>query len=200
MDLQTIIFIGRPGSGKGTQSALAMEFIKKNAPEIPVMYFETGSYFRKYIKEKTGYTWDQARHVLEVGGRQPDFLAVWIWSEIFINEAHGSEHFIFDGMPRSFAEAKILETAFPFYKRESPAVVFIDVSHDWAESHLQNRGRADDKNPEVIEKRLSWYEGDVLPAINYYRENPLYRFLQINGEQTPEQVSNDVLKALGLIK
>lgn len=197
MNLQTIIFIGRPGSGKGTQSARMREFLTSQDPEDTVLYLETGSYFRKYIAE-SGYTWDRARGILEVGERQPDFLAIWIWSQIFVNKAHEKEHFIFDGMPRSLLEAKVLDTALPFYQREKPTVVFIDVSHDWAEQHLQLRGRADDKKPEVVAKRLSWYEGEVLPAINFYRDNPSYRFLRINGEQTQEEVFNDILKGLDL--
>lgn len=197
MDLQTIIFIGRPGSGKGTQSAKMKEFFEKNDPNATVLYVETGSYFRKYMKEE-GYTWDHVRRILEIGGRQPDFLAIWIWSQVFINNANENEHFIIDGMPRSLTEAKALDTAFPFYQRKNPTAVFIDVSHAWAEEHLQLRGRADDKKPEVVEKRLSWYENDVLPAINFYKNNPAYRFLHVNGEQTQEEVFSDILKGLGM--
>ena len=179
------------------QSEMFQKFLAERTPETPILYLETGAHFRKYIKE-SGYTWDRARAVNEIGGSQPDFLAVWIWSQIFLNTLKGNEHLVCDGTPRSLGEAHMLSTALPFYQRTDPAVVFLDVSREWAEEHLRGRGRADDLNPEVVAKRLSWYEDDVLPAINYYCENPAYRFLQINGEQTPEQVHADILKGLGI--
>lgn len=197
MNLQTVIFIGRSGAGKGVQSGLLQDYLKEKTPNTPILYIETGTHFRKHIKAH-GYVWDRARKVQEEGGRQPDFLAVWIWSGVFIEQVRGNEHMIFDGMPRSVSEARILDTAFPFYERKDVSVVFLNVSEHWAEERLRGRGRADDLNPEVVAKRLAFFNEDVVPAINYYRSIPSYRFLEINGEQTPEQVFNDVKKGLNL--
>ncbi len=197
MNLQTIIFIGRSGSGKGAQSVFLQKFLGEHTPETPILYIETGEHFRRYIKD-SGHTWDLARKVNETGGRQPDFLAVWIWSQLFIEKIRGGEHIVFDGAPRSLVEAKMLSTALPFYERHNPTVVFINVSKQWAEDRLRGRGRADDLKPEVVAKRLAWYEEDVLPAVDYYRENPAYNVLDINGEQTPEAVFEDILKGLDI--
>ncbi len=195
MNLQTVIFIGRSGAGKGVQSGFLQEFLKKESPETPILYIETGEHFRRHIKDY-GHTWDLARKVNETGGRQPDFLAVWIWSHLFIEKVRGGEHLVFDGTPRSLGEAKMLSTALPFYEREKPAVIFLNVSREWAEERLRGRGRPDDMDPEVVNHRLSWYEKDVLPALDYYRENSAYRFLDINGEQTPEEVHGEIIKLL----
>lgn len=195
--LQTVIFIGRSGAGKGVQSAHLQEHLKQKYPETPTLYIETGAYFRNFIKSD-GYTWDRARDVNHAGGRQPDFLAVWVWGQVFIDKLHGNEHIVFDGTPRSLGEAKMLSTALPFYERKNPTVVFLNVSREWAEARLQGRGRPDDLKPEVINKRLSWYEQDVVPAIDYYRENSDYKFLDINGEQTPAEVFADILKGLNI--
>lgn len=195
--LQTVIFIGRSGAGKGVQSAHLQEFLKTKFPEIPTLYIETGAYFRNFIKGE-GHTWDRAREINLAGGRQPDFLAVWVWGEVFIEKLHGNEHIVFDGTPRSLGEAKMLSTALPFYERKNPAVVFLNVSREWAEARLQGRGRPDDINPEVVNKRLAFFEKDVVPAVDYYRENPDYRFLEINGEQTPAEVFRDIVTALKL--
>lgn len=195
MDLQTLIFIGRSGAGKGMQSGILQKFLSENTPEVPILYIETGEHFRRHIKD-SGHTWDLARAVNEAGGRQPDFLAVWVWSHLFIEKMRGGEHIVFDGTPRSLGEAKMLSTALPFYERHNPTVVFLNVSRPWAEERLRGRGRVDDLNPEVVAKRLAWYEDDVLPAVDYYRKNPAYNFLEINGEQTPEEVFNDILKGL----
>lgn len=197
MDLQTIIFVGRSGSGKGMQSDMFQKFLSKHTPNTPILYIETGEHFRRHIKD-SGHTWDLARKINETGGRQPDFLAVWIWSHLFIEKVRGGEHLVFDGTPRSLGEAKMLNTALPFYGRANIAVVFLNVSRQWAEDRLRGRGRADDLKPEVVAKRLAWYEDDVLPAVSYYRKNPAYRFLDINGEQTPEEVFNDILGGLDI--
>ena len=74
----------------------------------------------------------------------------------------------------------------------------MNVSEHWAEDHLRLRGRADDLKPEVVAKRLAFFNTDVVPALDYYRENNTHRFLEINGEQTPEEVFNDIKKGLGL--
>lgn len=195
MNLQTVIYIGRSGSGKGMQSGMLQKYMGEHTPEAPILYVETGDHFRKHIKD-SGYTWDLARKVNEVGGRQPDFLAVWIWSHLFIEKVRGGEHIVFDGTPRSLGEAKMLDTALSFYERHNPTVIFLDVSQGWAEERLRGRGRADDLNPEVVAKRLAFFTKDVVPAIDYYRVNSSYKFLEINGEQTPDAVFDDIIKQL----
>lgn len=197
MELQTVIFIGRSGSGKGTQLGFLKKVLSEQAPEIPILSVETGKYFREYI-EKEGYTWERARAVNSEGSRQPEFLAVWVWASVFIEKLKGNEHLMFDGTPRSLDEARMLHTIFPFYERTKPTVVFLNTSREWVEERLKARGRSDDMNPGVINRKLSWYEKDVVPAIDFYRSAPEYRFLDINGEQAPEVVHADILKGLGL--
>jgi len=197
MNLQTVIFIGRSGAGKGMQSGKLQEFLKNKNSETPVLYIETGAYFRNFVKSD-GHTWERSREVNEVGGRQPDFLAVWVWGGVFVNELKGNEHIIFDGTPRSVGEAKMLDTALSFYERYSPTVVFLNVSQGWAEERLRGRGRADDLKPEVVAKRLAFFDKDVAPAISYYRENPEYNFFEVNGEQTPDEVFRDVLQGFNI--
>lgn len=197
MELQTVIFIGRSGAGKGMQSGMLQKYLGEHSSDAPILYIETGQHFRQHIND-TGHTWELARNVNETGGRQPDFLAVWIWSHLFIERLHGDEHVIFDGTPRSVGEATMLDTALSFYKRSNPVVIFLNVSEEWAEDRLRGRGRADDLDPEVVAKRLAFFNKDVIPAIDYYREASGYKFSEINGEQTPDEVFRDVKKALDL--
>lgn len=197
MELQTVIFIGRSGAGKGMQSGMLQKFLSEQNSETPILSIETGDHFRRHIKD-TGHTWDLARKINETGGRQPDFLAVWIWTHLFIEKIRGGEHIIFDGTPRSLSEAKMLNTALPFYERKRPSVVFLNVSEKWAEDRLRGRGRADDLDPDVVANRLAFFNKDVVPAVDYYRDTPYYNFLEINGEQTPEEVFSDIKKGLGL--
>lgn len=197
MDLQTVIFIGRSGAGKGMQSGKLQELMKESNPDTPILYMECGAYFRKFVKEEK-FTWERARIVNDAGRRQPDFLAVWIWGGVFVDNIKGNEHIILDGTPRSVGEAKMLDTALAFYERKSPAVVFLNVSEDWAEERLRGRGRADDLNSEVVARRLAFFNTDVAPALEYYRLQPTNRFFEINGEQGPDAVFSDIRKALGV--
>ncbi len=198
MKKQTFIFIGSSGSGKGTQVKLLMEDLKKRDPETPIFYLQTGQYFREFSKGDN-FAAEVARDAMAKGERLPDFLAMWLWSDVFVKNLKGNEHLIVDGSPRSLDEAQHLDFALRFFKREQPTVVHIKVSEKWSEEHLLARasleGRTDD-NLESIRKRLSWYERDVLPAVEYYRRDREYDFVEINGERTIEEVHESLVDYL----
>jgi adenylate kinase len=117
---------------------------------------------------------------------------------MFIEKLHGNEHIVFDGAPRAIEEAKVLDTALSFYGRKNPTIIFLNVSEEWATDRLRARGRADDLNPDVIARRLAYFNKDVAPTVEHYRNESGYRFFEINGEQTPDQVFSDVKEVLGL--
>jgi adenylate kinase family enzyme len=80
---------------------------------------------------------------------------------------------------------------------KKPNVVYVNVSKDWSEKRLQGRARKDD-TPEAINRRLTWFETEVSKTIDFYRNNPYYNFIDINGEQPIEDVQNEILAKLGL--
>lgn len=193
--LQTVIFIGRSGCGKGTQAELLRERINRfDDKKRHILYVETGDHFRRFIHGKT-YSSALSKKAYEQDERQPDFLACWMWSNILIGELEEDMHLMFDGAPRALDEAEILTTALKFYKREKPTVIFLNVSRRWSEEHLLKRGRLDDLNVAKIDKRLDWFDEDVMPAVEYFRNNPYYRFFEINGEQPVQQVHADIIAA-----
>lgn len=200
MQPKTFIFIGRSGCGKGTQAKILREHLEKMDPhKRKVMYLETGARFREFIKID-GYTNKIAAKIAALGARQPDFLAVWNWAHVLIEEMTGNEHLVVDGMPRSYEEALVFDSAISFYKRAQPVVIYIDVSRDWSKKHLLSRSkiekRNDDSSAELIERRLSWFETDVMPALKYFEHHPGYEFIHVQGEQPIDQVSKDILKQL----
>ncbi|MEK7186836.1 MAG: nucleoside monophosphate kinase [Patescibacteria group bacterium] len=193
--LHTAIFIGRSGCGKGTQAELFQEYIKKHdSKNHKILYVETGARFREFIKS-TGYSSKLSNEIYMKDERQPDFLACLMWANMIVEELGPDMHLVFDGAPRSHSEAVLLSTALQFYKREKPAVVYLKVSHKWSEEKLLARGRQDDKTLSKIDKRLDWFEMDTWPAVEYFKTNSLYDFLEINGEQTVEEVHRDIIKA-----
>jgi adenylate kinase len=198
MEKHTYIFIGASGSGKGTQVALLKEYMKKKEPAKPIFYLQTGQYFRDFVKGDT-YAAHIARDANQEGERQPDFLAMWLWSDIFVKNLTGDEHLIIDGSPRSLNEAQNLDIAMKFFRREQPAVIYIKVSPEWSRAHLLERAAKEGRNDDTeasIEKRLTWFDRDVLPAINYYRRDRDYDFIEINGERSIEDVHRDIIAHL----
>ncbi|MBI3632599.1 MAG: nucleoside monophosphate kinase, partial [Candidatus Vogelbacteria bacterium] len=183
----------KSGSGKGTQAALLMDYLKQNDSR-QIFNIETGKEFRNFINQTT-YTARSAKDILDVGGRQPDFLAINIWGKILMDNLEDNEHIIGDGFPRSRLEAEVLDTAFKFYKRAKPIIIYMNVENESVIDRLVKRGRADDKE-DAIKNRLKFYADDVLPAIEYYRNNPGYTFLDINGEPAIKMIHKDLISKL----
>jgi adenylate kinase family enzyme len=192
MDKKTTIFMGRSGCGKGTQAKIYVEALKKNDSERAVLYSETGALFRGFVVG-SGYSQGLAREIMEKGGREPDFLAVYLWGRSFIEKLTGNEHLIIDGSPRSLGEAKMLDTALSFYGKVAD-VVYLDVSREWSLERLRERGRADDKDLAENEKRMNWFESDVMPAVLHYQNHPIHKFFPISGEKSIAEVAADIEK------
>lgn len=193
MELTTIILIGRSGSGKGTQATLIRNRINLlDKEKRQILYVETGEKFRSFIREKT-FSAKLSKDIYEQGTLQPAFLAGLMWGDMLLSELEADMHLIFDGAPRSRPEAEMLDTAIKFYKRERPVVINIEVGRKWSETHLLARGRMDDTTLAKINKRLDWFEKDVVPAIEYYKHNSDYLYIEVNGEQPIEKVHSDII-------
>jgi adenylate kinase family enzyme len=191
--LHTVIFVGQSGSGKGTQADLFKNWIhRRDLEKRQILYVETGDRFRKFIRSE-GYSSEVSKKLYDLDERQPDFLACWMWANVLIEELHPDTHLVFDGAARSLPEAQILTTSLKFYERERVTVVYINVSRKWSEEKLLSRGRFDDVNVDKIDKRLDWFEKDTKPAVDYFRNDPYYNFIEVNGEQTIEKVHKDII-------
>jgi adenylate kinase family enzyme len=198
MNPYTFIFIGRSGCGKGTQAKLLMDYIAKSddpRAKLPTYYLETGANFRQFV-EGDSYSSQLSRQVMEAAELQPIFLAVWIWSHLFIENLKGDENLVLDGVPRHATEAEVLDSALKFYQRDKPCVIHINVSNDWSRERMRERGRLDDKNQADVDKRLAWFDSKVMGAIRYYDAHPDYRLIEINGEQTVDEVHRDIVANL----
>ena len=110
MSPQTFIFIGRSGCGKGTQAELLLKLLKEKDPNSEIFYLETGANFREFVKGEK-YSNKLSAEIMKKGDRQPDFLAVWMWSHVLLDKFKGTEHLFFDGITRSLSEAMAFTTA-----------------------------------------------------------------------------------------
>ncbi len=196
MQPQTFVFIGRSGCGKGTQVELLKKVLAEKDPSGEMLHLETGLKFREFI-EGDGYSNKLSHEIAISGNRQPDFLAIRFWSDFLVDSFKGNEHVICDGICRSLLEAQSFTTAMKFYNRK-PIVVYINVSRAWSKERLFARARADDDN-KGIDKRLDWFDKDTSHAIKYFNMNNQYTLLDINGEQTIEEVHKEVMEKLGWV-
>ena len=196
MNLKTLIFIGRSGCGKGTQVEKMIKYLK-NRDVRNCYHLEAGQRFRNFINEET-FSSILAKRISEDGGLQPEFLSIWAWGGELIENMEKHQHVFIDGTPRRKREAEILETALDFYGRNDVDVVYLNVSREWAVDRMKSRGRSDDVDMEDIKSRLDWFDDEVVPALDYYRGHKSHRFHDINGENSIEEVHNDILESLNL--
>ena len=193
MNQTAVIFIGRSGCGKGTQSALLIDYFKTLGKET--LYLSTGNEFRKLIAEGDNFTSKKVETILEDGGRPADFLCVAIIANFFKANFDESKNIILDGGLRSLNEAKTVSDVFEFYEIKNAPVFYIDVSHEWSVEKMKGRHREDDSE-EIFATKKKWFDEEVMPAIHYLETNPQFTFHNINGEQTVEQVHADILACL----
>ncbi len=187
----TFIFIGRSGCGKGTQVKLLEGYLSKNDPSRRVLSVETGDNFRSFLSGGS-YASSLAKEIYNRGELQPEFLAVYMWADFMIKNITGNEHLILDGSPRRLREAMVLDTALTFFKRQSPVIIHINVSAEWSKLRLKDRKREDDIDEKEVNRRLSWFETEVLPTIYWFRATPGYKVIDVNGEQPIPDVFNEL--------
>ena len=116
-----------------------------------------------------------------------------MWSHLLVEKMTGEEHVIFDGTPRSLQEAQIIDTAIDFYSRQRPHVIYLNISRETSKGRMIARRRIDDINAEEVERRLNWFESDVLPAVEYFRKYSKYNFIELDGDQPVEAVQQELL-------
>lgn len=183
--------MGRSGCGKGTQVKLLQEYIKKIDPDREILYIQTGSVIREFIKGEN-YTEKAAKVLYDTGELQPEFLAVHNWTDALVKNYKGNQNIIIDGTPRKFHEAGVLNSVFSFYNLPKPFILDIEISSEESMRRLLLRKRLDD-NEDAIKKRHMWYEKEVIPALEYYKNNPGYIFLKIDGMRPVEDVHKEIV-------
>lgn len=191
MNKKVFIFIGKSGSGKGTQAKLLIEKLAKK--DEKVYYVSTGDEFRRVFGMNT-YSSKKIKEIVDSGLFCPSFAAVSMWTNALFRDLKEDEHIIIDGTPRSVEEAMVLDSLFPFYKAE-PFVIYIDVGREWATEKLLGRARKDDTDS-GISSRLDLFDKQIVPIVEMYKARPNIPVHHINGEQSIEDVHKDLMKAL----
>ncbi len=156
-----IALFGPPGAGKGTQS----EFLIK---KYKLFYISTGNLLRKEIKEESDLGL-AAKSIIEEGGLVSDEIIVQIIEKTIKNnpDANG---FLFDGFPRTYVQAFILEGLMIKLDTSLNRLISIDVPEEVSVKRLMERGKTSGRSDDteiVIRNRLKEYHDKTLPVLKY---------------------------------
>lgn len=189
--------IGRSGGGKGTQAQMLKSYLEGKG-YTSVHHITTGAGFREFVGSNS-YVANLAQEANTTGTLQPEFLAVWNWANIFIQNLKGGETVILDGAPRKPFEVHVLHSAITFLGYRDPIVIYLDVPESRSREQLLSRGRDDDKSEETVNRRMGWFDTDVLPTLDVYLNDPRYKVLHINGNQSVDEVHQEIVAKLGTL-
>ena len=176
-----LILFGPPGSGKGTQSEKLIE-------RYGLQHLSTGNLLREEIAMKTKLGLE-AKAFMDSGQLVPDAVVIgMIRSALETNpDVNG---FLFDGFPRTVAQAEALDQLLAGYDTDIAAVLALHVGREELMKRLMNRGktsgRSDDTNEEVIRSRIIEYENKTAAVARYYEK--FGKVVNVEGEGTIEEI------------
>jgi len=205
---KTIIFIGPPGAGKGTQA-------KKLEEEKGYIQISTGDILRANVREQTELG-KKAKEYMDAGQLVPDELIIAM-IEDKLKELN-DKNIILDGFPRTIKQAEALDELLKKFNRNLDAVILFIVDDDEVVKRLSGRRidpktgkvyhiifnppppdveviQRDDDKEEVIKKRLEVYHSQTAPLIDYYSQKG--KLIKIDASKNPEEVYKNLVEAIG---
>ncbi|OFX36012.1 MAG: adenylate kinase [Bacteroidetes bacterium GWA2_32_17] len=184
-----IVLFGPPGSGKGTQSERLIK-------QFELIHLSTGDILRAQIAEKTKLGLE-AKQIMDKGELVPDNVVVGMISGIIENNKN-AKGFIFDGFPRTIAQAEVLDKMLIIHSTNVALLLMLDVEEEVLIKRLTLRGeksgRKDDVDINIIQNRINVYHSQTKPVLEYYQKQG--KAFQINGVQTEEEVYSDISKVM----
>ena len=177
-----IIIFGKPGSGKGTQA----NFLKE---KYSLYHISTGDLFRKNISNKTKLG-IEAKSYLDNGDLVPDSVTIkMLENEVLQNKK--VKGYIFDGFPRTLAQAKSLDTFLNSINLKINATIALDVDENELITRLLDRGkttnRSDDQDLEKIKNRFNEYNTKTSILIDFYDKQG--KFYSVDGKGSVDDIT-----------
>ena len=215
-DSYNVVFVGGPGSGKGTQAELLKD-------ALGLVHLATGDLFREHLKLHTDLG-QLAKTYMDRGELVPDDVTEAMVEER-ISRPDMNAGFILDGFPRTLPQAQALTEMMNHIHKRISKVLYIKVSDDKIIGRLSGRllcrdcqelyhrefkpslqpgvcdvcggelYQRDDDNPKTVLTRLKTFHAQTAPLINYYKNEGI--LVGIDGEQDSPTVSQLIRQALG---
>lgn len=174
-----IIFMGVAGSGKSSQG-------RRIADEQGLPWLSTGEFLRMLIS-------GEKRKDMLAGKLIPDQEIISLVRKIFA-VVNTDEEFVLDGFPRTAEQADWLLSQHKHGQLPITAVIHLKASEDAVSKRLLSRGRLDDTT-EAIAERFKEYNDEALPILKSFKDAGV-RIIDVNAEQSVEEVHNDIVAAL----
>jgi len=192
---QTFIFVGRSGSGKGTQLDLLKNYLSLNYKDTSIKQIVMGEIFREFFKE-SGFVQDISRDVtMKQGKFQPDFITNALFVKKVIDIVDGDSFLFFDGYPRNINQLKLIKELLSYIKRENFVVINVEVSRESVRQRMLARGRGDD-NTDAIESRLNEFDLYVAPMLEEIKKDSSIKYIEVDGEPSKEEIHKNIVAKL----
>lgn len=184
-----IVLFGKPGAGKGTQA----EFLKE---KYNLTHLSTGDIFRYNIKNETELG-KLAKTFMDKGDLVPDSVTIqMLESEVEKNQ--NSAGFLFDGFPRTIAQAEALDNFLIVKSQNITATIALEADDEILVARLLERGktsgRVDDQDEEKIRNRYQEYNEKTAPLMDYYKKQN--KFYAVNGIGTVPEITERLSKVI----
>ena len=193
LTMTNLVLFGKPGAGKGTQAA----FLKD---KYNLVHISTGDIFRYNIKNETKLG-KLAQSYMDKGDLVPDEVTIQMLQEE-VEKNPNAEGFIFDGFPRTIAQAEALDAFLSSKGMRIHGTLALEADDEALIKRLVERGkvsgRTDDQDEEKIRNRFTEYNEKTAPLIAFYQAQGKYH--PINGIGTIEEITTRLSETIDKIK
>ncbi len=189
--MYSLVIFGPPGSGKGTQSEKLIE-------KYGLTHLSTGDVLRAEIKSGSELG-NQIKSLIEKGELVSDEM-VQEMVKAFVMKNKDAKGFIFDGFPRTVAQAQWLDNMLSEISTSVNIMISLDVPDDELRIRLLSRGkvsgRQDDQDEAIINNRIDVYKNTTLPVMEYYQKAGKAK--GIHGLGTIDEIFGRITEAVAL--
>lgn len=184
-----LVLFGPPGAGKGTQAERIVE-------KYDLVHLSTGDIFRRNMKQHTELG-DLAKSYIDKGELVPDEVTIKML-EAEVDNHSDAKGFIFDGFPRTTAQAKALDSFLETKNSSISVMLALSVPDEELKDRLKKRaevsGRTDDADPEIIANRIEVYKSETAPVADYYKAQGKYE--EVGGVGSIDEISEKLFEAI----
>ncbi len=188
-----IVLFGPPGAGKGTQA-------QKIIDKYHLVHLSTGDILRAELAAETPLG-QEAKKYMDKGELVPDEVVIEMIG-LKIDKSHDSNGFIFDGFPRTTAQAEALDNL--LQKKNTPISVMLSLEVEKNElvkrllGRGQVSGRSDDQDESVIENRIKVYNNETAPVKGFYEKQGKY--IAINGMGSIDEIFERLCRVIDKVQ